>query len=59
MIRNNLDLYTNNNGDKGRICLFNSSTRTAEEIAKFHNSYVPYQVATIQNRVNSYVRHFE
>ena len=60
MIRNNLVYYQNNNGkEEGRICLFNSFTYSVEGIAKFHNWYEPYQVATTQNKVNSYVRYFE
>ena len=42
-----------------RIYLFNSFTCSVEEIAKFHNYYWSYQVATTQNKVNSYVRYFE
>ena len=67
MIRNNLVCYRNNGKDEdededkyeGRICLFNSFTCSVEEIAKFHNWYWPYEVATTQNKVNSYVRYFE
>ena len=60
MIRNNLVYYQNNNGkEEGRICLFNSYACSVEEIAKFQNWYWPYEVATIQNKVNSYVRYFE
>ena len=60
MIRNNLVYYLNDNDEsEGRICLFNSFTCSVEEIAKFHNCYEPYEVATTQNKVNSYVRHFE
>ena len=44
---------------EGKICLFNSYTCSVEEIAKFHNWYWPYQVATTQNKVNSYARYFE
>ena len=53
----NLDFYSNNG--EGRICLFDSSTCSVEEIAKFHNWYLSYEVATTQNKVNSYVRYFE
>ena len=55
----NLDSYSNNDEDEGRICLFNSHTCSVEVIAKFHNSYSPYQVAATQNKVSSYVRYFE
>ena len=55
----NLDLYSNNDEDEGRICLFNSFTYSVEEIAKFQNYYFPYEVATTQDKVNSYVRYFE
>ena len=41
------------------MCLFNSSTHSVEEITEFDNWYLPYQVATTQNKVNSYVRYFE
>ena len=59
-IRNNLVLYRNNGEEEeGRICLFNSYTRSVEEIAKFHSSYEPYEVVTTQNKVNSYVHCFE
>ena len=54
----NLDYYANNDGDEGRICLFNSHL-LVEEIEEFHNSYLPFQVATTQNKVNSYARYFE
>ena len=54
----NLGLYSNNGEDEGRICLFNSYAYSAEEIAKFHNWYAPFQVATTQNKVNSYVYYF-
>ena len=54
MIRNNLVCA---NG--GRICLFNSYTCSVEEIAKFHNWYRPFEVATTQNKVNSYAHYFE
>ena len=57
--RNNLVYYRNNYEDEGRIGLFNSSTCSVEEIAKFHNYYEPYEVATTQNKVNSSVRYFE
>ena len=30
-----------------------------EEIAKFHNYYWPYEIATTQKQVNSYARYFE
>ena len=58
-IRNNLVYYWSDGENEGRICLFNSFTCSVEEIAKFHNYYEPYQVATTQNKVNSYVRYFE
>ena len=59
MIRNNLVCYQNDDNREGRICLFNSYTCSVEEIAKFHNYYEPRQVATTQNKANSYVRYFE
>ena len=58
-IRNNLVRYQNDYKDEGRICLFNSHTCSVEEIAKFHNWYWPYEIATTKNRVNSYARYFE
>ena len=58
-IRNNLVYYRNNDNREGRIGLFNSFTCSVEEIAKFHSWYAPSQVATTQNKVNSYVRYFE
>ena len=51
--------YKNNNISEGRICLFDSHTNSIEQIEKFHNWYWPYEVATTQNKVNSYVRCFE
>ena len=61
MIRNNLDLYSKNDDEKyeGRICLFNSYTYSVEEVAKFHNCYESHQVATTQNKVNSYALYSE
>ena len=59
VICNNLVYYPSNNEDEGRIGLFNSSTWSVEEITKFHNWYLPYEVATTQNKVKSYVRYFE
>ena len=50
----NLDLYSNNGKNEGRICLFDSFTCSAEEIKKFNHLYWPYQVATIKDKVNSY-----
>ena len=58
MIRNNLVYYQNNNTE-GRIGLFNSDNFSIEKIEKFHNTYLPYQVATTQNKVNSYARYFK
>ena len=56
MIRNNLVCYRNNNDEnEGRICLFNPSTYSVEEITKFHNYYFSYQLATTQNKVNIFV----
>ena len=55
----NLDLYRNDDQKEGRICLFNSHNFSVEEIAKFHNQYALYEVATTQNKVNSYGRYFE
>ena len=59
MIRNNLVYYRNNGKDEGRICLFDSYTCSVEEIAKFRNCYLSFEVATTQNKVNSYARYFE
>ena len=59
MIRNNLVFHRNNGRDEGGICLFNSITCLVEEITKFHSWYHSYQIATTQNKVNSYVRYFE
>ena len=59
MINNNLDAYSNNDKYKGRIGLFNSFNCSIEKVAKFENFYEPYEVATTQNKVNSYVRYFE
>ena len=42
-----------------RVCLFDSQNYSVENIAKFNQSYLTYQVATIQNKVNFYVRYFE
>ena len=59
MIRNNLVCYLNNNGkEEGRIGLFNSFTCSVEWIAKFHNWYWPCEIATTQNKVDSYVCYF-
>ena len=51
--------YKNNGVLEGRICLFDSHTSSVEQIAKFTEYYEPYEVATTQNKVNSYVRYFE
>ena len=56
---NNLVCYRNNNEHEGRICLFDPSTCSVEENAKFQNDYQSHEVATTQNKVNSYVRYFE
>ena len=50
--------YRNGNIYEGRICLFDLHTNSVKQIAKFHNYYLPRQVATTQNKVNSYVRYF-
>ena len=42
-----------------RICLFDSQKYSVENIAKFNQNYSTYEVATTQNKVNSYVRYFE
>ena len=59
MVQNNLVWYRNNDNYEGRIALFNSYTHSVERIAKFHNFYAPYQLATTQNKVDSYVRYFD
>ena len=60
MIRSNLVFYRNNNNKyEGRICLFDSDNFSIKEIEKFSNCYAPYEVATTQNKVNSYARYFE
>ena len=59
-IHNNLVYYRNNNDTyEGRIGLFNSYTFSVEEIEKFNSWYEPYEVATTQNKVNSYVRYLD
>ena len=60
-IRNSLVYYPNNTEeeDEGRIYLFDPSICSVEVIAKFHNWYWPYEVATTQNKVNSCVHYFE
>ena len=58
MIRNYLVHYQNNDENEGRICLFNSDNFSIEKIEKFDNRYFPFEVATTQNKVNSYVRYF-
>ena len=55
----NLDLHLNNYEVEARIGLFNSFTCSVEEIAKFHNCYAPYEVATTKDKVNSYTRYLE
>ena len=52
-------LYNNNDVREGRICLFDSHTNSVEQIARFTNHYEPHEIATTQNKVNSYVRYFE
>ena len=51
--------YKNNGSWEGRICLFDSQNHSVENIAKFNQYYWIYEVATTQNKVNSYVRCFE
>ena len=52
--------YKNDNGSyEGRIGLFDSQNYSVENIAKFLNYYEPYQVATTQNKVKSYIHYFE
>ena len=51
-------LYKNGEIWEGRIYLFDSHTISVEQIAKLHN-YTPRQVATTQDKVNSYARYFE
>ena len=38
--------------------MFNSYTYSVEEIAKFHNWYGSFQLATTKNKVNSYICYF-
>ena len=52
-------LYKNNYVRERRIYLLDSQNNSIEQIGKFHNYYEPYQVATTQNKVNSYVRYSE
>ena len=59
MIRNYLVNYLNNGKYEGRICLFNSDNFSIEKIEKFDNWYWSTELATTQNKVNSYVRHFK
>ena len=54
-----LVLYANNNNYEARICLFDSHTNSVKQIARFRNYYWPHEVATTQNKVNSYVSYFE
>ena len=54
-----LVLYENNGNWEGRVGLFYSPNHSIGNVAKFNRNYWPYQVATTQNKVNSYVRYFE
>ena len=52
-------LYKNDNFvNEGRICLFDSHTNSVEQIANFTNQLFTYEVATTQNKVNSYFHYF-
>ena len=53
-----VDYEADNGNQEGRICLFDSQNYSVENIAKFNRNYFTYQVATIQNKVNSYARYF-
>ena len=54
-----VDYKTDSGRYEGRICLFDSQNHSVENIAKFNQNYSTYEVATTQNKVNSYVRYFE
>ena len=51
--------YENDSIKRGIICLFDSQNNSVKQIAKFTNHYESYEVATMQNKVNSYARYFE
>ena len=51
--------YKNNEIEEGRICLFDSHTNSVKQIENFTEHYAPYEVATTQDKVNSYARYFE
>ena len=51
--------YYNNGSWEGRICLFDSQNHSVKNIAKFNQYYWTHEVATTQNKVNSYVPYFE
>ncbi len=56
MVYYNLDLYSDSY--EGRISLFDSQNYSVENIAKFNQNYDIHEVATTQNKVNSYVCYF-
>ena len=39
---------------RGKICLFDSQSNSAEQIAKFNQLYNSYEVATTSDKVNNY-----
>ena len=59
MIRNNLVHYRDNYAYEGKIGLFNSDNFSIEKIEKFDNPYSSNEVATTQNKVNTYARYSE
>ena len=59
IIISHLVIYENNGSEEGRVGLFDSQNYSVEGIAKFNRNYYTYEVATTQNKVNSYVRYFE
>ena len=51
--------YKNNNTEEGRIYLFDSHTNSVKQITKFTKYYDTYEVATTQDKVNSYINYFK
>ena len=49
--------YENDDSEEGRICLFDSHTNSVEQIAKFTNYLVLYEVATTKDKVDYFTRH--
>ena len=59
MILNNLVCHRSYQEEKGLIYLFNPYTCSVEKVSKFSRDYEPREVATTQDKVNSYARYFE